>query len=166
MLLLDFEIAARFGRVKAALWKRPLQREMIEMCRRAARGEQISFAQLFTARRYASRTLFDAVFIPFVLWLPALTLVGTTVSSPVLLLSTTLFFVGMGFILMLMSIVQNFRFTALRRMSIKAGVDPASPQAEELARSHAPRQLDVWLPTLSVALICTVIDLANAVNRA
>ena len=165
MLLLDFEIAARFGRMKAAVRSRPGQPEMIEMCRRAARGEQLSYAQLFTARRYASRTLMDAACVPFALWVPALVAVGTTVSSPVLLLSTTLTFLGLGFILMGMGTVQNFRFTALRRRAMELGVGPTAPQAQDLARSYPPRHLDVWLPTASVVLICVVIEVGNAASR-
>lgn len=165
MLLLDFEIAARFGRLKAAVRSRPGQAEMIEMCRRASRGEQLSLAQLFTARRYASRTLMDAVFVPFALWVPALTIVGTAASSPTLLLSTTLIFVGAGFILMGMGIAQHFRYTGLRRKAKELSAGPTSPQAQHLARSYPPRQLDVWLPTASVVLICAVIGIANAASR-
>lgn len=165
MLLLDFEIAARFGRLKAAVRNRPGQTEMIEMCRRASRGEQLSFAQLFTARRYASRMLMDAVFVPFALWVPALVIVGTTVSSPTLLLFTTLVFVGSGFILMGMGIVQHFRYTGLRRRATKLSAGPTSPQAQEQACSYRPRQLDVWLPTGSVVMICVVIGIANTASR-
>lgn len=165
MLLLDFEIAARVGRLKAAVRKRPGQAEMIEMCRRAACGEQLSFAQLFTARRYASRTLLDAAIVPFVLWVPALAAVGFSGGGSLAILSTTLVFVGLGFIILALGIAQNLRFTALRRKATALDAGPTSPQAQDLARSYPPRQLDVWLPTTGIVLICLVVGIANALNQ-
>ncbi|HEU5425252.1 MAG TPA: hypothetical protein VFU74_00155 [Actinocrinis sp.] len=165
MLLLDFEIAARFGQLKAKVRNRPGQTEMIEMCRQAARGEQLSFARLFTARRYASRTLMDAALVPFVLWVPAMAVVGYTVSNSFLLLFTTLLFIGLGFVILAMGVTQNFRYTALRRKATAMGVSPTSPQAQDLARSYPPRRLDVWLPTTSIVLICFVIGIADTVSR-
>jgi hypothetical protein len=165
VLLLDFEIAARFGRLKATVRKRPGQAEMIEMCHRAARGEQLSFAQLFTARQFASRTLMDAAIVPIVLWVPALAAVGFSGAGSFPLLLTTLFFVGLGFIALALGAVQNLRFTALRRRATALDVSPTSPQAQDLARSYPLRQRDVWLPTTSIVAICFIIAIANAVSQ-